>query len=195
MKTNFLHNISGIYAITPDRALDLDAIEKVIVEHNIGILQYRHKTLDAKIQLNEATQLQRLCAKHHTLFIINDDSNLAQKIRANGVHLGKNDGSIQQARRQLGAAAIIGVSCYDNIDLAKKAQQQGADYVAFGALFSSSTKPNTLHCDLNIITQAKQNLVIPIVGIGGINFDNQQSAFDAGCDSVAMIKALFQSTD
>ncbi|WXU00140.1 MAG: Thiamine-phosphate synthase [Catillopecten margaritatus gill symbiont] len=191
MKTNFLHSISGIYAITPDRALDLDAIEKVIVEHNIGILQYRHKTLDAKIQLNEATQLQRLCTKHHTLFIINDDSNLAQKIHADGVHLGKNDGSIQQARKQLGADTIIGVSCYDDIDLAKKAQQQGADYVAFGALFSSSTKPNTIHCPLSIVQEAKQNLTIPIVGIGGIDFNNQQSAVDAGCDAVAMINALW----
>ncbi|SFV85138.1 Thiamin-phosphate pyrophosphorylase [hydrothermal vent metagenome] len=191
MKTNFLHNISGIYAITPDRALDFDAIEKTIVAHNIGILQYRHKTPDAKTQLNEATQLQQLCAKHHTLFIINDDANLAEKINADGVHLGKKDVSIQQARIQLGADAIIGVSCYNDINLAKNAQENGADYIAFGALFSSSTKPNARHCDLNIITQAKQNLVIPIVGIGGVDFDNQQSAFDAGCDSVAMINTLW----
>lgn len=191
MKTNFLHNISGIYAITPDRALDLGVIEKAIVQHNIGILQYRHKTLDAKTQLNEATQLQQLCAKHHTLFIINDDINLAQKTLADGVHLGKNDAPIQQARTQLGAKSIIGVSCYNDIHLAKKAQQRGANYVAFGALFPSLSKADAPQCRLNIITQARQILDIPIVGIGGVDFNNQQSVFDAGADSVAMINALF----
>lgn len=191
MKTNFLHNISGIYAITPDRALDLDAIEKVIIQHNIGILQYRHKTLNAKTQLNEATQLQQLCAKHHTLFIINDNINLAQKTHADGVHLGKGDNSIQQARIHLGAKSIIGASCYNDTHLAKKSQQQGADYVAFGALFPSRTKINAPRCNLQTITQARQMLDIPIVGIGGIDFDNQQFAFDAGCDSVAMVNALW----
>ncbi len=191
MKTNFLHNISGIYAITPSRALNLDAIEKVIVQHHISILQYRHKTVDTKTQFNETTQLQQLCAKHHTLFILNDDINLVQKIAADGVHLGKNDVSTQQARAQLGADAVIGVSCYNDISLAQMAQQQGADYVAFGALFSSSTKPNAPKCGLDIIRQAKKILTIPIVGIGGIDFNNQQSALDAGCNSVAMINALW----
>lgn len=194
MKTNFLHNISGIYAITPNRALHFDAIEKVIIQHNIRILQYRHKTPNAKMQLNEATQLQQLCTKHHTLFIINDDINLAKKVAANGVHLGKNDASIQQARTQLGADAIIGISCYNDISLAHLAQQQGADYVAFGALFSSSTKPNAPKCDLDIVKQAKKILTIPIVGIGGIDFNNQQAAFNAGCNSVAMINALWHNT-
>ncbi|MBA5249544.1 MAG: thiamine phosphate synthase [Gammaproteobacteria bacterium] len=191
MKTNFLHNINGIYAITPNRALDFDAIEKVIIQHNIRILQYRHKTPNAKIQLNETRQLQQLCAKHRTLFIINDDINLAKKVASNGVHLGKNDASIQQARTQLGTNAIIGISCYNDISLAQIAQQQGADYVAFGALFPSSTKPNAPKCTLDLIKQAKKTLTIPIIGIGGIDFNNQQSAFDAGCNSVAMINALW----
>ncbi|CAB9543004.1 Thiamin-phosphate pyrophosphorylase (EC 2.5.1.3) [uncultured Gammaproteobacteria bacterium] len=165
-------------------------MEKVIIQYNITLLQYRHKTLDAQTRLNEATQLQQLCLKHHTLFIINDDINLAKKIMADGVHLGRNDASIQQARTQLGASAIIGVSCYNDIILAKNAQNQGADYVAFGALFSSLSKPNAPQCSLNIITQAQQILDIPIVGIGGINFNNQQQAFNAGCNAVAMINAL-----
>jgi thiamine-phosphate pyrophosphorylase len=108
------------------------------------------------------------------------------------VHLGKNDDSIQQARKQLGINAIIGISCYNDINLAQQAQKQGADYVAFGALFPSPTKPNARQCHLNIITQAQQTLNIPIVGIGGINFNNQQQAFNAGCDSVAIINALFE---
>jgi thiamine-phosphate pyrophosphorylase len=87
------------------------------------------------------------------------------------------------------------MSCYDDINLAKQAQDQGANYVAFGALFPSNTKPNAINCSLDTIAQAKQVLNIPIVGIGGVNFKNQQQAFDAGCDAVAMINALFQSAD
>jgi len=192
---NINHNkITGIYAITPNR-IDIDTVERVIVEHNINLLQYRNKTTNAQTQLDEITQLQRLCLKHHTLFIINDDINLAKKISADGVHLGKNDGSIQSAREQLGLDVIIGISCYNNIELAQNAQNQGANYVAFGALFPSKTKPDAPKCELDTIAQAKQALSIPIVGIGGVNFDNKQQAFNAGCDSVAMINQLFQLTD
>ena len=187
--------ISGIYAITPNKILDLNTIEQAIIAHKISVLQYRHKTTDVSIKLNEAKQLQQLCLRHNTLFIINDDINLAQKIKADGVHLGKDDTSIEVARAQLGSDAIIGVSCYNDIKLAKIAQDKGVNYVAFGALFPSNTKPNAPHCPLDIIMQAKQALAIPIVGIGGVDFDNQQQALDAGCDAVAMINALFQSTD
>ncbi|MBT4668997.1 MAG: thiamine phosphate synthase [Candidatus Ruthia sp.] len=187
--------ISGIYAITPNKSLDLNTIEQAIVTHKINILQYRHKTTDVSIKLNEAKQLQQLCLRHNTLFIVNDDINLVQKIKADGVHLGKDDTSIEVARAKLGSDAIIGVSCYNDIKLAKIAQDKGVNYVAFGALFPSNTKPNAPHCPLDIIMQAKQALAIPIVGIGGVDFDNQQQALDAGCDAVAMINALFQSTD
>ena len=187
--------ISGIYAITPNKILEFDAVEKAMVMHKISILQYRHKITDASVKLNEAKQLQQLCLRHNTLFIINDDINLAQKIGADGVHLGKSDASILTARQQLGNDAMIGVSCYNDIDLAKTAQSQGADYVAFGALFSSQTKPNAPQCPHDVITQAKQVITIPIVCIGGIDFSNQHQAFDAGCDAVAMINALFQSAD
>mgnify|MGYP004003945051 FL=1 len=187
--------ISGIYAITPNKILDLNAIEQAIIAHKISVLQYRHKTTDVSIKLNEAKQLQQLCLRHNTLFIVNDDINLVQKIKADGVHLGKDDTSIKVARAQLGSDAIIGASCYNDIKLAKIAQDKGVNYVAFGALFPSNTKPNAPHCPLDIIMQAKQALAIPIVGIGGVDFDNQQQALDAGCDAVAMINALFQSTD
>ena len=187
--------ISGIYAITPNKILELDAIEKAMVMHKISILQYRHKITDASIKLNEAKQLQQLCLRHNTLFIINDDINLAQKIDADGVHLGANDASILTARQQLGDDAVIGVSCYNDIKLAETAQDKGANYVAFGALFLSQTKPDAPQCSLDVITQAKQVLTIPIVGIGGIDFSNQHQAFDSGCDAVAMISALFQPAD
>jgi thiamine-phosphate pyrophosphorylase len=198
--SNSVEKIRGIYAITPDTSLNLDQIRKIITQHHISILQYRRKrhatvqtdkTADDTLKLDEAIKLRQLCLQHNTLFIINDDINLAQKIGADGVHLGKDDSSIQQAKKQLGDTAIIGVSCYNDINLAINAQSQGASYVAFGALFTSSTKPDAPVCSLDIVTQAKQTLNIPIVGIGGINFNNQQQAINAGCDSVAMINALF----
>ncbi len=183
--------MSNIYTITPNTSLN-PTLERVIIEHQVSILQYRRKINDDNVKLKEAYALRLLCLKHNILFIINDDINLAERIHANGVHLGKNDGSIQQARQQLGNAAIIGISCYDDIDLALQAQNQGANYVAFGSLFNSNTKPNAPHCPLSLITKAKQILHIPIVGIGGIDFHNQQRAFDAGCDAVAMINTLFK---
>jgi thiamine-phosphate pyrophosphorylase len=191
--SNSVEKIRGIYAITPNQILDIKLIEQVITQYSIGILQYRHKTNNTEVKLNEAQQLRQLCSEHNTLFIINDDINLAQKVNADGVHLGKEDASIATARQHLGENAIIGVSCYNDLKLAQSAEQQGASYVAFGALFISSTKPGAPVCSLDIVTQAKQTLNIPIVGIGGIDFNNQQQAINAGCDSVAMINALFQS--
>ncbi len=197
LKTNHMNldshyrSIQGIYAITPNQALNLNLLERAFNQYQIQILQYRHKITDASLKLSEAEQIKQLCRKHHTLFIINDDVELAQKIGADGVHLGKNDYSVETARERLGATAIIGASCYNDIQLAKTKQAQGASYVAFGALFPSKTKPNAPHCPLNIVAQAKTTLEIPIVGIGGINFENSQKAFDAGCDAVAMVEAIF----
>ncbi len=188
----FNKKISNIYAVTPNTFLNSALIKRVIIEHQISILQYRHKINDDNIKLKEAYALRLLCLEYNTLFIINDDINLAEKIHADGVHLGKDDDSIQQARQQLGDAAIIGMSCYDNIDLALQAQNQGASYVAFGALFDSNTKPNAPYCPFSLITKVKKILNIPIVGIGGIDLHNQQQAFDAGCDAVAMINTLFK---
>mgnify|MGYP001569151393 FL=1 len=184
--------ISGLYAITPDQAIDFDLIKQILIQYRPSLIQYRRKINDLAIKLDEATQLRQLCSEHNTLFIINDDINLAQKVQADGVHLGKQDCTIKQAKQQLGADAIIGVSCYGNLDLALQAQQQGASYVAFGALFKSSTKPDAPCCPLDVVTQAKERLNIPIVGIGGVNFNNQQQALNAGCDAVAMIDALFK---
>lgn len=184
--------IQGLYAITPNKNLDIALIEGVISKHQVNILQYRHKTDNKQRKLDEAQQLRELCLIHNTLFIINDDINLCQNIGADGVHLGQNDASILVARTQLGKDSIIGVSCYNQLELAIQAQNQGANYVAFGALFASNTKPNAKHCPLSVVRQARDSLSLPIVGIGGVTFSNQHLAFDAGCDAVAMVKGLFE---
>lgn len=183
--------IQGLYGITPNNNLNIALIERVITEHQVNILQYRHKTNDDQLKLNEAQQLLDLCLTHNTLFIVNDDINLCEKVGADGVHLGQNDTSIKTAREQLGEKAIIGVSCYNQLQLALDAEEMGANYVTFGALFSSITKPNASHCHFSVIKSAKEKIKLPIVGIGGITFENKKLAFAAGCDAVAMLNGLF----
>jgi len=183
--------IQGLYGITPNNNLNIALIERVITENQINILQYRHKINDDQLKLNEAQQLLDLCLTHNTLFIVNDDINLCEKVGADGVHLGQNDTSIKTAREQLGEKAIIGVSCYNQLQLAIDAEEMGANYVAFGTLFNSITKPTASQCSLSVIKSAKEKIKLPIVGIGGITFDNQRLAFESGCDAVAMLNGLF----
>ena len=183
--------IKGLYGITPNKDLNITLIEDVIKKHKVHILQYRHKTQDAKRKLDEATQLLELCLQYNTLFIVNDDVDLCKKVGADGVHLGQSDSDVNSARSQLGEKYIIGVSCHNNLKLAIEAEINGADYVALGAIFNSTTKPNAASCSLSTIQKIKSNINIPIVGIGGITFENQQSALDAGCNSIAMIEGLF----
>ena len=148
--------IQGLYGITPNNNLNIALIERVITEHQVNILQYRHKTNDDQLKLNEAKQLLDLCLTHNTLFIVNDDINLCEKVGADGVHLGQNDTPINTAREQLGEKAIIGVSCYNQLQLAFEAEEMGANYVAFGSLFSSITKPTASECPLSVIKSRKR---------------------------------------
>lgn len=182
--------MSPIYAITPDKPLNIKNIENVLKRYNITILQYRRKIKDNNIKNLETKQLVVLCNKLKVQLIINDDVQLAKKIGC-GVHLGKNDIDIISARNILGEKAIIGVSCYNDINLAKKFEKLGVSYCGFGSIFPSTTKPNASVCDLDTIIKAKQELKIPIVAIGGINFDNCPKVYNAGADSVAMISALW----
>ena len=183
--------IKGLYGITPDKDLNIALIENAIKKHKVNILQYRRKIQDEKRKLDEATQLLKLCLQHNTLFIVNDDVNLCKKIGADGVHLGQNDVDISSARSLLGKKFIIGVSCHNDLELALEAEKNGANYIALGAVFKSKTKPNAAYCSYSKIQNIKSNINIPIVGIGGITFENQQSVLDAGCNSIAMIEGLF----
>ncbi len=183
--------IKGLYAITPEKGFDINLIEVAIKKHKVNILQYRRKTLDIKNKLDEAKKLHELCKQYNTLFIINDDIKLCQKVGADGIHIGQSDISTKLAREALGAKLIIGVTCHDSLEYSITAENNSADYVALGAIFNSITKPNAIHCPLSKIKNIKKNINIPIVGIGGINFENQSLAYDAGCDAVAMIDGLF----
>lgn len=155
------------------------------------IIQYRDKTSPMPQQIDIARQLKALCVDHQAWFIINDSIELALACQADGLHIGKEDAALPKAREQLGSDAIIGVSCYNDLERAKQMQTQGADYVAFGRFFPSQTKPNAPSAELDTLRQAKQHLQIPIVAIGGVKSDNAHQLIQAGADSVAVIQGVF----
>jgi thiamine-phosphate pyrophosphorylase len=188
--------ISGLYAITPDTA-DLDGLlarVEACLKGGTRLVQYRNKTSGAP-HLAMATALSALCRQHGVPLIVNDDVELALKAVADGVHLGRDDGDVAAARKKLGVDRMIGISCYGDLQLALDAQQAGADYVAFGSMFASSTKPHAPHAPLSLLTEAAGQLQIPIVAIGGITLQNAPQAIAAGADAVAIISAVFDAPD
>ena len=187
---------SGLYAITPDEADSDRLLERVEVVLTAGAtwLQYRNKSADASLRARQARLLQAACARHDVPLIVNDDWRLAAAVGADGVHLGEDDGEIVTARAALGPDAIIGASCYDSLELARNAVAAGADYVAFGALFPSPTKPNARVAKPGLLSAAAP-LGVPLVAIGGITPDNGASLVDAGADLLAVISGVFDASD
>lgn len=189
---------SGIYAITDDQLLvgsKLLEASAAALENGISLLQYRSKSANSALRLESARALVALCEQFNTPLIINDDINLCVSSQAAGVHLGKKDASIASARKRLGADAIIGVTCHSSLGDALLAEQQGADYVAFGRFFPSTTKPEATSANLEILTEARKSLSIPIVAIGGINAQNGASIIAAGADMLAVIHGIFGQHD
>lgn len=184
--------IHGLYAITPDTDNSEQLIEQVSAALDGGarILQYRNKGSDAVRRLWQANILKSLAQSRGAIFIVNDDVALAEAIRADGVHLGRDDDAIAAARARLGEAAIIGASCYNSLELARSAVAAGASYVAFGAVFASGTKPGAVHAPLSLFTDAA-SLGVPRVAIGGITADNAGQVVAAGADAIAVIGGLF----
>ena len=189
--------IKGLYAITPDEQ-DTDILlakVEAALQGGIGILQYRNKLADHKLKTQQARALLPLCRHYQVPFVINDSIKLCMTLDADGVHLGADDGNLAEARARLGNGKILGASCYNRFDLALSAQQLGADYVAFGACFVSNTKPNAPVAGLHLFTQAKAELHVPAVAIGGITLENAPLAIAAGASSVAVINAIFNADD
>ena len=142
-----------------------------------------------------ARALNALCREHGVAFLINDDVRLAGTIGAAGVHLGRDDPDIGAARAVLGASALIGVSCYNELARAQAAQDAGADYVAFGRFFPSRTKPQAVPAAPELLRAARTALKIPIVAIGGITPENGASLIAAGADALAVIEGVFNQSD
>jgi thiamine-phosphate pyrophosphorylase len=140
-------------------------------------------------------RLRALCREFGTIFIINDNIDLAVETDADGVHIGRDDATLQMARRALGPDKIIGVSCYDDWSRAAAAAAGGADYLAFGSFYPSKTKPAAVRADMGLLRQAKQQFLIPVVAIGGIDLENAPQLIHEGADALAVISDLFGADD
>ena len=188
------NRLRGLYAITDETLIpeaQFHHIIKQALQGGAGIIQYRDKSGNFEKQKKQASTLRALCNQYDALLLINDDLELAQLVNADGIHLGENDASISEARKLLGEDTIIGVSCYNQLELAIKAENEGANYIAFGAFFTSPTKPGARAAELDLIVEAKHRLTVPVCAIGGINLNNAKKVFDAGADMVAIIGGLF----
>ena len=191
------YSMHGLYAITPDIVetdLLLAKVEAAL-HGGINMLQYRNKTANHKLQTQQARAILPLCRQYNVPLIINDSVKLCLTLDADGVHLGADDGNLAEVRSRIGKDKVLGASCYNRFDLALSAQQAGASYVAFGACFASSTKPNAPVAGLDLFTRAKTELTIPSVAIGGITLANASQVLQAGANSIAVIQAIFSAED
>lgn len=189
--------VKGLYAITPelpDTALLLHKVEQAL-KGGAAIVQYRTKSSDVALKHEQASELGALCGRFGVPLIVNDDVRLATLVDADGVHLGQDDATLLEARINLGPEKIIGVSCYQDVEHAARMMKEGADYVAFGSFYPSTTKPLARPCPPSILTEAKAKLGVPIVAIGGITPENAKPLIDAGADAVAVISSLFDAED
>jgi thiamine-phosphate pyrophosphorylase len=189
--------IHGLYAVTPDEPDDavLGAKVSQAILGGAKFVQYRNKAASAAQRTRQAALLRDICAARGASLIVNDHLGLAVEVDADGLHLGKEDGAVAAARAVLGPEKILGISCYNVFRTAIEAQQQGADYVAFGSFFPSTVKPGAVRATVGLLQQAERALSVPVVAIGGITLDNAPDIVAAGADSVAVISALFDAPD
>jgi len=191
-----LHLLKGLYvltdaSLTPKQTI-LSQIEQVLTS-GVSVIQYRDKyASDEEAELT-CKALQDLCTRYNALFIIDDRLALAKKIGADGLHVGEDDVSFEEARAVLGEEKIIGVSCYGNIQRAKKYEALGADYVAFGSFFPSPTKPHSKVVPLDVLEEAKKALHVPICAIGGINLSNIGDIAHYEIAMVSLISAVYEN--
>ncbi len=188
--------IRGIYAITPDEADTerLLAQTLLVIRGGARVVQYRNKSASRALRSEQAAALATLCRRRQCLLIINDHLDLALEVDAAGLHVGAEDGDLPGLRSLLGPHRLLGVSCYDRINRAEYALLAGADYLAFGSVFQSRTKPAATRATLALFAQARP-LGLPLVGIGGINLRNIDQLVEAGADAAALITDLYGAYD
>ena len=181
----------GLYLITNDDPIDLllQKLEAALATHHIAILQYRRKNIVKTEQLGEVESIKQLCEKYQTPFVINDDLELAEQFGL-GVHLGQSDGEISDAAARLPQGVIIGRTCLNSLELAEQAIADGATYIAFGAIYATSTKPEAGNIGLDVLKQASEKLDLPICAIGGLTVENSKVVIDSGADLCAVISDI-----
>lgn len=183
----------GLYAITPDIADSDTLVRKVeqALKAGVAMLQYRNKALSKDKRLLQARELAALARGYGVPFIVNDELDIALSVGANGAHLGKDDGDLAAARAKL-PGRILGASCYADLEGAHTAVRQGADYIAFGSVFPSSTKPGAARAPLSLFGN---DLGVPLCAIGGITVENAPALIAAGASLLAVISDLFDAPD
>jgi len=189
-----LKPLYGLYAITDSGLIEGSQLVSAVnaaISGGARLIQFRDKSQPSAARTQLAANVQAVCAERSVALIINDDIELCKQVGAAGVHLGADDCKLETAREQLGATALIGISCYNQLDLAIKAEQNGADYIAFGSFYSSGIKPDAVRAETELLERARQCLSIPIVVIGGITRENARPLIDAGADMVAVISDVF----
>ncbi len=185
--------LRGLYAITDSELLGAGRLLSWVDAALAGgarLLQYRDKIADVERRREEAGQLLRLCNYYGARLIINDDLPLAAELNV-GLHLGRDDGSLREARQALGDQAIIGATCHASLDFAEQAVDEGASYIAFGRFFQSVTKPGAPAATPVLLEQARRAFDVPIVAIGGVTLHNAPQLRIAGADMLAVVHGLF----
>ena len=187
--------LRGLYAITPEEP-DTEALAgkaEQALAAGVAALQYRNKVLSREKRLEQARRLAALAQGYGVPFIVNDDVEIALAVGANGAHVGREDAAIAAARGRL-PGRILGASCYDSIALARAAVAAGADYVAFGSVFPSPTKPGAVRAPLELFREAAP-LGVPLAAIGGITAENAPRLIEGGAQLLAVISDLFDAAD
>jgi len=193
-----LLRLSGLYPISDASLMPYEELPfalELIFHHGVTLFQLRDKSADKSHIVQTCKQIRSLCDEYGALFIVDDDVEFALKVGADGVHLGKDDVPIDEARSVLGVDKIIGISCYGDINRAVEAQKHGADYVAFGAFYPSTTKPNAPVVNKNVLMSARELLDIPVCAIGGITDTNASQLIGAGADMVAVVSDIWSAND
>ena len=185
-----------IYLISPSK-IDIKTfpgiLSKVLDTQVVNVFQLRLKNYKDSDLISITSLLYKICIKKNVTFILNDRVDIAKKLNVDGVHLGKEDGSIKNARNILGNLKIIGSSCYNNISLSIKSQNLGANYIAFGAFFKTETKENTSKIILSGFKNIRKNINIPIVGIGGLNKFNIKKLIYFKPDFLAFCSSIWNT--
>jgi len=186
-----------LYAITPQMHPDSRGLLRAVcaaLEGGAAVIQFRDKSADEAWRLDTATHIAGLCREAGVPLIVNDDAELARASGAAGVHIGRDDGEVRDVRGRLGPDLLIGVSCYDDLERAAEAVRAGADYLAFGSMYSSGSKPSAVRCGREVLGAAGA-LGKPLVAIGGITPENGAPVIAAGADFLAVIDGVFGAAD
>ena len=187
--------INGIYAITPDWEDTRQLIIKTeeLLSNKINLLQYRNKKASKQLRMTQAKELQALCHHYQVPFIINDDYELCGILNADGIHLGKDDITIEEVRGRLGNNIIVGISCYNDFERVNEMMTTNCDYIALGACFPTKTKPNAPHASLNFLENVVEISIKPVVAIGGINLQNVGNLMKLGVAGIAVISNILNN--